>query len=167
MFSVVYKIKKINTVFSPIKTIKVFSKRKKTKVSLIVSIFNLEQMIKIKSKFLNKQYLILINNKNLDNYFINSKDYHREVLLSLSCVEFPKSFFLILNIKIKGGGFKSQVNCILFAISKFLSSFFKDSTYEGKLLLKKNLFFRLDPRKVERKKYGLKKARKAPQYHKR
>nr|YP_009367875.1 ribosomal protein S9 [Hazenia capsulata]ARK14885.1 ribosomal protein S9 [Hazenia capsulata] len=68
-----------------------------------------------------------------------------------------------INIKVKGGGIRGQVDAIKLAISRALCGY--DLTYRSSLKLK-GLLTR-DARCKERKKYGLKKARKAPQFSKR
>jgi small subunit ribosomal protein S9 len=62
-----------------------------------------------------------------------------------------------------GGGLSGQAGAVRHGISRALTN------YEPELrsILKKAGFLTRDPRVVERKKYGLKKARKAPQYSKR
>ncbi len=65
--------------------------------------------------------------------------------------------------KVKGGGKVSQIGAIKHALSRALAKI--DPEY--KAILKKNLLLRRDDRMVERKKTGLRKARKAPQYSKR
>jgi small subunit ribosomal protein S9 len=63
----------------------------------------------------------------------------------------------------KGGGSKSQIESIRHGISRALVQFNSDF----RLPLKKAGYLRRDPREVERKKPGLKKARRAPQWSKR
>ena len=67
------------------------------------------------------------------------------------------------DIRVKGGGFSGQTDAIRHGISKFLASI----SLDWKAILKKNKFLVRDSRIKERKKYGLKKARKAPQFSKR
>ena len=68
-----------------------------------------------------------------------------------------------IDIKVKGGGINAQLEAIQLAISKALCLI--DPNYRPQLHEK--LFLRRDSRIKESKKYGLKKARKAPQYSKR
>lgn len=68
-----------------------------------------------------------------------------------------------INIKVKGGGIRGQVSAIKLGIARALCGY--DLTYRSSLKLK-GLLTR-DARCKERKKYGLKKARKAPQFSKR
>ncbi|MBI3638195.1 30S ribosomal protein S9 [Candidatus Wolfebacteria bacterium] len=66
-------------------------------------------------------------------------------------------------IKVKGGGLTGQAEAIRLGISRALIKF----NPEFKKRLRRFEFLTRDPRAVERKKYGLKKARRAPQWKKR
>lgn len=68
-----------------------------------------------------------------------------------------------ISIKVKGGGMSAQLEAIQLAISKALCTI--QTSYRPQL--HEELFLRRDSRIKERRKYGLKKARKAPQYSKR
>ena len=76
-----------------------------------------------------------------------------------------------INVKVSGGGFSGQAGAIRLAIAKALSIYdesadqTRDDAYHK--VLKVNGFLTRDPRVKERKKYGLKKARRAPQFSKR
>jgi small subunit ribosomal protein S9 len=103
---------------------------------------------------------IKINKKPLNlyfNYFFDQK----EILKPLLLVNLEKEYdvFIIVN----GGGRIGQVNAIKLAISRIICLI--DSS--KRLLLKQQSLLRRDSRIKERRKYGLKKARKAPQYSKR
>ncbi|MBO5077659.1 MAG: 30S ribosomal protein S9 [Clostridia bacterium] len=65
--------------------------------------------------------------------------------------------------KVTGGGFTGQAGAIRHGISRALVEADPDS----KAALKQGGFLTRDPRMKERKKYGLKKARRAPQFSKR
>ena len=65
--------------------------------------------------------------------------------------------------KVVGGGFTGQAGAIRHGISRALL----EANSEYRPALKANGFLTRDPRMKERKKYGLKKARKAPQFSKR
>lgn len=67
-----------------------------------------------------------------------------------------------ITVKVSGGGVNSQAEALRHGISRALSD--KQDT---KTLLKKAGFLKRDPRKKERKKFGLKKARKRAQWSKR
>ena len=64
---------------------------------------------------------------------------------------------------VKGGGFTGQAGAIRHGIARALNS----ANIEYRPVLKSNGFLTRDSRMKERKKYGLKKARKAPQFSKR
>ena len=65
--------------------------------------------------------------------------------------------------KVTGGGFTGQAGAIRHGIARALN----EANAEFRPALKQNGFLTRDPRMKERKKYGLKKARKAPQFSKR
>jgi len=65
--------------------------------------------------------------------------------------------------KVTGGGFTGQAGAIRHGIARALN----EANAEFRPALKSNGFLTRDPRMKERKKYGLKKARKAPQFSKR
>lgn len=64
---------------------------------------------------------------------------------------------------VQGGGFTGQAGAIRHGIARALN----EANNEFRPTLKTNGFLTRDPRMKERKKYGLKKARKAPQFSKR
>ena len=66
-------------------------------------------------------------------------------------------------VKVTGGGFTGQAGAIRHGIARALN----EANVEFRPALKQNGFLTRDPRMKERKKYGLKKARKAPQFSKR
>lgn len=104
---------------------------------------------------------IYINNVNLNYYFSNNQEYVETVLAPLKKLNLD-SYFNI-RVKVEGGGIKGQADAIQLAISRSLCTFIPSK----QLILKQNGFLKRDSRVKERKKYGLKKARKAPQYSKR
>ncbi len=65
---------------------------------------------------------------------------------------------------VKGGGYTGQAGAIRHGIARALN---EADTAEYRPILKSNGFLTRDPRMKERNKYGLKKARKAPQFSKR
>ncbi len=65
--------------------------------------------------------------------------------------------------KVIGGGFTGQAGAIRHGIARALN----EANDEFRPVLKSNGFLTRDPRMKERKKYGLKKARKSPQFSKR
>lgn len=76
-----------------------------------------------------------------------------------------------ITVTVRGGGFSGQTGAIRLAITKALLEY--DSTTDAssetsyRKILKEAGFITRDPRVKERKKYGLKKARRAPQFSKR
>lgn len=68
-----------------------------------------------------------------------------------------------ITAKVRGGGLRGQAEAIRHGLARALVLF--DSNFRKKL--KKAGYLTRDPRKKERKKYGLKKARRAPQWRKR
>ena len=79
----------------------------------------------------------------------------------LDFLELQKQVDIVINVA--GGGRVGQANAIQLGIARALCSF----KPEYRSSLKKKGFLTRDARIKERKKYGLKKARKAPQYSKR
>ena len=104
------------------------------------------------------------------NLTINNKPY-KEIFPSLelqNIIESSLKRLKALNrfratIKVKGGGLKGQAEAIRHGLARTLVLF--DSNFRKKL--KKEGYLTRDPRKKERKKFGLKKARRAPQWSKR
>ena len=101
-----------------------------------------------------------INGRPFEDYFPSAT--HRMIITEpLRLTETEGRYDIIA--KIEGGGVSGQAGALRHAISKALLEL--DS--ELRPALKKAGFLTRDPRVKERKKYGLKKARKAPQYSKR
>lgn len=103
---------------------------------------------------------IKINNKFLSSYFTYFLD-QKEILKPLLLVGFEKDYDIF--IQVNGGGRKGQVNAIKLALARVICLI--DSS--NRSLLKQQSLLRRDSRVKEIRKYGLKKARKAPQYSKR
>jgi len=99
--------------------------------------------------------------KSLDEYFTNSLFNKKEVLKPLELLN--KKNDCDLKIRVKGGGTTGQLEAIRLGIAKALL----EVSPEYRTTLKGFGLLTCDPRKVERKKIGLKKARKATQYSKR
>ena len=102
----------------------------------------------------------LLNGRTLEEYFPN-KVHQQLIREPLVTVEKPESFDIFANLT--GGGITGQAGALRLAIARALI----DVEIEDRPALKKAGFLTRDPRVKERKKYGLKKARKAPQYSKR
>jgi len=103
---------------------------------------------------------IVINDKTLEQYFPLSS-MQNKVLSPFKEVNIENKFFI--SVKVKGGGMTGQAEAIRLGISRCLAQM--DEKIKP-LLREKGLLTR-DSRVVERKKYGLKKARRAPQWQKR
>jgi small subunit ribosomal protein S9 len=101
-----------------------------------------------------------LNGRPLEQYFPN-KVHQQLIREPLVTVEKPESFDVFANLK--GGGITGQAGALRLAIARALI----DVEPDDRPALKKAGFLTRDPRAKERKKYGLKKARKAPQYSKR
>ena len=105
--------------------------------------------------------IITVNNKLFEDFFSGVGE-ERELL---------KNPFILVNVsnkydldvKVKGGGISSQMDAIRLAIAKALCTI----NNEYRQTFNENLLLRRDSRIKERRKYGLKKARKASQYSKR
>jgi small subunit ribosomal protein S9 len=102
----------------------------------------------------------LINGRPLDEYFPTRV--HRMVAQSpLRSIDRDKEFDVVASIT--GGGVNGQAGALRLGIARALLEV--DPELRGQL--KAEGFLRRDAREKERRKYGLKKARKAPQYSKR
>ena len=102
---------------------------------------------------------IVINKRDIDNYFglENLKMTVRQPMVLTNA----GSFDVLVNVN--GGGLSGQAGAIRHGISRALCK--ADPELRG--ALKKAGFLTRDPRMKERKKYGLKAARRAPQFSKR
>jgi small subunit ribosomal protein S9 len=103
---------------------------------------------------------IVVNDKNLQEYFGRPRD-HMEVTAPLRLTDNEDRFNL--SILVKGGGITGQAQAIRHGVSRAL--LLMDPNL--RLILRRAGFLTRDPREKERKKPGLKRARKAPQYTKR
>jgi small subunit ribosomal protein S9 len=103
---------------------------------------------------------ITCNGRDLDAYF-PSKVHQQLIREPLATAEKAEQFDVIANLK--GGGITGQAGALRLGISRALITFDPDD----RPALKKAGFLTRDSRVKESKKYGLKKARKAPQYSKR
>ena len=104
---------------------------------------------------------ILVNKKPLEEYFgLGTLQYIVKQPLMLLGLE--EKVDVVVNVQ--GGGLTGQAGAIRHAIARGLVKL-NEEAYKAEL--KKAGFLTRDARQKERKKYGLKKARKAPQYSKR
>lgn len=102
----------------------------------------------------------VINGKDLDQYF-KTEELRRVATEAFVRSKVDKTFKV--SAIIKGGGIQAQAEAIRHGISRAL--LVEDQDLRKKL--KKAGFLKRDPRSKERRKFGLKKARKAPQWSKR
>jgi len=101
-----------------------------------------------------------LNGKSLEEYFPNKL--HQQLIREpLVTVEKTERFDIFANLH--GGGTSGQAGALRLAVARALI----EADPDDRPPLKKAGFLTRDPRVIERKKYGLKKARKAPQYSKR
>ena len=103
---------------------------------------------------------VIINDRSLDDYF-GLETLKVIVKQPMVLTDTASKFDVIC--KVLGGGFTGQAGAIRHGISRALLK----ADEEFRAVLKKAGFLTRDPRMKERKKYGLKKARKAPQFSKR
>lgn len=104
---------------------------------------------------------IEINGKPALEYLSNNKTYLAEVTDPLALAQKQKEYNI--TVKVSGGGLAGQVDAIKLAISKALTA----ESPDLRPILKKAGFVKRDPREKERKKYGLRSARKREQFSKR
>lgn len=104
---------------------------------------------------------IIINHRSIDEYF-GLETLKLIVNQPLVTTETSGKFDIIC--KVKGGGVTGQAGAIRHGISRALLEYDSDNLRQK---LKKAGFLTRDPRMKERKKYGLKAARRAPQFSKR
>ena len=103
---------------------------------------------------------VLINKRDIDDYF-GLETLKMTVRQPMNLVNVGGSFDVLVNVR--GGGLTGQAGAIRHGISRALCKV----NPELRADLKKAGFLTRDPRMKERKKYGLKAARRAPQFSKR
>ncbi|MDQ2845490.1 MAG: 30S ribosomal protein S9, partial [Actinomycetota bacterium] len=101
-----------------------------------------------------------LNGRTLDGYFPNKV--HQQ-LIKEPLVNLEKDGIYDVYASLSGGGVTGQAGALRLGIARALI----ELEPSDRPPLKKSGFLKRDPRAKERKKYGLKKARKAPQYSKR
>ncbi|MFC7575737.1 30S ribosomal protein S9 [Klenkia terrae] len=101
-----------------------------------------------------------LNGRTMEEYFPN-KVHQQLIREPLVILEKGETYDVVALLK--GGGVSGQAGALRLAIARALI----EVEIEDRPALKKAGFLTRDPRATERKKYGLKKARKAPQYSKR
>jgi small subunit ribosomal protein S9 len=103
---------------------------------------------------------VTCNGRDLEAYF-PSKVHQQLIREPLATAEKSEAFDIIANLR--GGGITGQAGALRLAIARALVA----NDADDRPVLKKAGFLTRDARVKESKKYGLKKARKAPQYSKR
>ncbi len=103
---------------------------------------------------------ITINKRDIENYF--GLDTLKVIVKQPLTLTGTLNRYDVL-VSVHGGGFTGQAGAIRHGISRALVN--ADNDFRA--VLKKAGYLTRDPRMVERKKYGLKKARRAPQFSKR
>jgi small subunit ribosomal protein S9 len=103
---------------------------------------------------------IVVNKRDIDNYF-GLETLKMTVRQPLALTNVGGSFDVLVNVN--GGGLTGQAGAIRHGISRALCK----ANPELRPALKAAGFLTRDPRMKERKKYGLKAARRAPQFSKR
>lgn len=104
--------------------------------------------------------VITINKRSFNDY-VTSAAVRLDVLQPLSLTNTASSYDVVVSVN--GGGISGQAGAIRHGITRALL----EVNTDFRSVLKKAGLVTRDPRAVERKKYGLKKARRAPQYSKR
>ena len=103
---------------------------------------------------------ITINKKDIDEYF--GQDILKMIIMQpLNVTEAAEKFDVYVNVQ--GGGYSGQAGAIKHGIARALLNV----DPANRSVLKKAGYLTRDPRMKERKKYGLKAARRAPQFSKR
>lgn len=105
--------------------------------------------------------VITVNNKTFEDFFAGVAEDRDLIKNTFVVVNLANKYDIL--IKVKGGGISSQLDAIRLAISKSICTISNDY----RQTLNSHLLLRRDARIKERRKYGLKKARKASQYSKR
>lgn len=104
---------------------------------------------------------ITVNNRTGDDYFNRIPTYISTVKAPLETLGLENSYDILVSAH--GGGLTGQADAVKLGVARALC----ELSPENRQPLKSEGYLTRDPRAKERKKYGLHKARKAPQYSKR
>jgi small subunit ribosomal protein S9 len=104
---------------------------------------------------------IVVNGKSGEDYFNRIPGYLQSIKAPLETLGFEGEYDILVNAH--GGGLTGQADAVKLGVARALC----DQDPNNRQLLKIEGYLTRDPRCTERKKYGLHKARKAPQYSKR
>lgn len=121
-------------------------------------------------KVSNKNIGIKVNNIDVNKYFYESDfKFTNRIKTLLNLFSLSKSFSF--SCKVNGGGKNAQCEAIISALAKALKSKIQEEFKDDNLtrlkmisILRKNNYLTVDTRKVEPKKYGLRKARSKEQF---
>lgn len=102
-----------------------------------------------------------INDKSVEEYFGKNQTFISSVLEPLKLIGQTEKIYF--TVKISGGGLSGQVDAIRLGLARAIVL----NDESTRTTLRKASLLTRDPREKERKKYGLKRARKAPQFSKR
>jgi small subunit ribosomal protein S9 len=105
--------------------------------------------------------LFLVNQKPVESYFHCSSEYLNKLKAPLLALGLESKYDI--SVVTRGGGLHGQMDAVRLGIARALCSI----SIDQRPPLKKEGYLTRDPRSKERKKYGLRKARKAPQFSKR
>jgi small subunit ribosomal protein S9 len=105
---------------------------------------------------------LVINDKSSDEYFASSRYLQNRLNLPFNALELDPEKYIV-SVKVSGGGHSSQVDAIQLGIAKALV----EMNEEFRATLRRAELLGRDPREKERKKFGLKGARKKRQFTKR
>ena len=108
-----------------------------------------------------KETSIVINEKSLTDYFQNEA-FEKDIMSVLDTKEAGVGDYTI-TVKVSGSGLSAQSEAVRLGIARALVK----EKADRRSILKPLGFLKRDPRSVERKKFGLKKARKSSQWSKR
>lgn len=104
----------------------------------------------------------LVNGKDYKEYF-EVERYRLMAAAPLKVLDSDTRKKAGIEVKVRGGGIMAQAESVTLGLARALVKLNEDYKKELRVLG----FLTRDPRKVERKKFGLKKARRAPQWRKR
>ena len=103
---------------------------------------------------------ITINKKELNDFY-SLETLKAVIMKPINVANLAEKYDVIATVT--GGGFSAQAGAVAHGISKALAT----TSEDARTVIKKNGLLTRDSRVKERRKYGLKKARKAPQFSKR
>ena len=112
-------------------------------------------------RLINGEGEVVVNGRSLEEHFGNAVDLN-EILLPFRLTGTEGRYNAM--VKVEGGGYQGQAGAIRHGIARALLQSDPDG---ARAPLRQAGYLTRDPRMKERKKYGLKRARKAPQYTKR